>query len=159
MLNQPLADRRMGRFRCPSAHNQLSGKDKGDPGNEVWPSIKGLNSTVTPFQLDLKYFKRRQHFFDPGECDNAHSQMGTKKWWTMVHQNSCSRDTTMYDVYDPRMIYASKRANSQAEKKECWLLNEEFLYGLINLARVNGTENFCWIITCLELSYQRSHCV
>ena len=30
------------------------------------PSIEGLVCTVTPFQLILKYFKRRHHFLDPG---------------------------------------------------------------------------------------------
>ena len=30
------------------------------------PSIEGLVCTVTPFQLILKYFKRRHHFVDPG---------------------------------------------------------------------------------------------
>jgi hypothetical protein len=30
------------------------------------PSIEGLGCTVTPFQLILKYFKRRHHFVDPG---------------------------------------------------------------------------------------------
>ncbi len=38
----------------------------GDPGNEVWPSIEGLNCTVTPFQVVFKYFKRMQHFVIPG---------------------------------------------------------------------------------------------
>ena len=52
------------------------------------PSIEGLICTVTPFQLVLKYFKRRQHFFDPGECDYAHSSMGTKKRRMRVRKNS-----------------------------------------------------------------------
>ena len=52
------------------------------------PSIEGLNCTVTPFQLVLKYFKRRQHFFDPGECDYAHSSMGTKKRRMRVRKKS-----------------------------------------------------------------------
>ena len=46
------------------------------------PSIEGLVCTVTPFQLILKYFKRRHHFVDPGilfEGFDARSTMGTRR--------------------------------------------------------------------------------
>jgi hypothetical protein len=56
------------------------------------PSIEGLVCTVTPFQLILKNFKRRQHFFDPGasfECFDALISMGAKEKRSLtVLQNS-----------------------------------------------------------------------
>jgi hypothetical protein len=56
------------------------------------PSIEGLVCTVTLFQLILKNFKRRQHFFDPGasfECFDARISMGAKEKRSLtVLQNS-----------------------------------------------------------------------
>ena len=55
------------------------------------PSIEGLVCTVTPFQLILKNFKRRQHFFDPGasfECFDAISMGAKEKRSLTVLQNS-----------------------------------------------------------------------
>jgi hypothetical protein len=61
----------------------------GDPGNEMWPSIKGLDCTVTLFQHILKYFKPRQHFVALGDGFNAHSSTRVdEKWSEMVLQSS-----------------------------------------------------------------------
>ncbi len=38
-----------------------------------------FHSHPSILQGQLNEYKRRQHFFNPGECDNAHSLMGTKK--------------------------------------------------------------------------------
>ena len=92
------------------------------------PSIEGLVCTVTPFQLILKNFKRRQHFFNPGasfECFDAHSSMGPKEKRSLRIPERCRFEQGCFGDSTISMLDLLAR-NCRVEEKKCWLVNESF---------------------------------
>jgi hypothetical protein len=130
----------------------------GDPGNETWPSIEGLDWTVTPFQHILKYFKRRQHFVAPGDGFDAHSSTRVdEKWSEMVLQSSGEMLFEQGSFGDSKLSMLALLACKFSSCGEGMLACEWSIFMRVKPRthkphRENILENRSWVIACVELS-------